>query len=220
MSILMDLILIGILLLCIFIGYKKGLIGVAFKILSFIIALIITLVLYKPISGVIIQNTNFDESIENAIVRQLGSEAITDEGIIKQEETKLPKVITNYMNEMVKDTVNKTKDTVVHSIAKELSITAIQFITIIGLFIITKILLLFAKAILEGIASLPLIKQFNEIGGIAYGVFKGLMIIYLLLAIASLVLPMIGNTAIVAAINNSILTKIFYQNNIILMFLF
>ena len=67
MIILIDLVVIGIIILSTYLGYKKGLIGVAFKILSFIIAIIITLILYKPVTNIIIQNTTWDEKIEQTI---------------------------------------------------------------------------------------------------------------------------------------------------------
>lgn len=82
MSIIIDLILIGIILLSTFLGYKKGLIGVAFKIISFIIALIVTLILFKPISNYIITNTELANNIENAIVEKLSTTQI-EEGQIK-----------------------------------------------------------------------------------------------------------------------------------------
>ena len=50
MGIIVDIILIAILCTCIFFGYKRGLIGVIVKLFSFVIALAISLILFKPIS--------------------------------------------------------------------------------------------------------------------------------------------------------------------------
>lgn len=71
MAILIDLIVIGIIILSTFLGYKKGLIGVAFKIISFIIAILITLILYKPVSNLIIEKTTWDDAIQNVIYEKL-----------------------------------------------------------------------------------------------------------------------------------------------------
>lgn len=90
----------------------------------------------------------------------------------------------------------------------------------IGIFVITRILLLFAKAILEAISEIPIIKQFNEIGGTIYGILRGMFIIYVVLAIISFILPVIDKTAVLSIINNSILTKMLYDNNLILMIFF
>lgn len=216
MSIIIDLILIGILLLSIFLGYKKGLIGVAFKILSFIIAIVITLILYRPISNFIINNTEFEKNIENTIVQKLSTTEIED-GKVKEENTDLPNVLVNYINKEISNTVEATKDAVIQSVAKELSQTAIKLIVIIGIYVTTKILLLLAKAILEAVAELPIIKQFNEVGGIIYGILRGIILIYVILAIVSLILPIIDKTTVLTAINNTIITKILYNNNLILM---
>ena len=219
MQFIIDLIVIGIIFLSTFLGYRKGLIGVAFKIASFIIAIIITLILFKPISNYIINNTEFAQTIENTIVQKLSTAEI-ENGQIKQENSNLPEVIVNYINVELQDTVNEAKDSIVKIVARNLAETIIDIIVIIGLFIITRLLLLFAKAILEAISEIPIIKQFNKAGGILYGILRGLLLIYLTLAIISLLLPMLDKTAILNIINNSILTKILYNNNIILMIFF
>ena len=54
MNYLIDLILIAIIALFTFIGYKRGLIKVAFGLVSFILAIAISVVLYKPVSNFII----------------------------------------------------------------------------------------------------------------------------------------------------------------------
>lgn len=219
MQFIIDLIVIGIIFLSTFLGYRKGLIGVAFKIASFIIAIIITLILFKPISNYIINNTEFAQTIENTIVQKLSTAEI-ENGQIKQENSNLPEVIVNYINVGLQDTVNEAKDSIVKMVARNLAETIIDIIVIIGLFIITRLLLLFAKAILEAISEIPIIKQFNKAGGILYGILRGLLLIYLTLAIISLILPMLDKTSILNIINNSILTKILYNNNIILMIFF
>lgn len=219
MAIIIDLIVISLLILSIFLGYKKGLIGVAFKILSFLIAIVITLILYRPVSNFIMNNTEFAKNIENTIVQKLSSAEIKD-GEIKEENTDLPNVVVNYINKEISNAVDNTKDAVVKTVAKELSRSAINLIVIISIFIITRLILLFAKVILEAVAELPIIKQFNEVGGIIYGILRGIILIYVILAIISLILPMIDKDTILGIINNTILTKILYNNNIILMFFF
>ena len=68
MGIVVDFILVFIILLNVIIGYKKGLIKVAFSIFAFLIALIATLILFKPVSYFIINNTQIDENIKLIIV--------------------------------------------------------------------------------------------------------------------------------------------------------
>ncbi|MCI9017201.1 MAG: hypothetical protein HFJ53_08615 [Clostridia bacterium] len=220
MSILIDLIILGIIVLSVFLGYKKGLIGVAFKVLSFIIAIIITLLLFKPISNVIINNTQIDESIQNTIEEKLIGEKIEENGEIRQETTSVPNIIVDYINSLAKDSINNSKQTIIKAVSRDLTINIINILVMISLFIISRILLIFAKVLLEAVSELPLVKQFNEIGGIIYGLVSGIFIIYLIFALISFILPMLGQTGIINIIKNSIIGGFVYNNNILLMLFF
>ena len=67
MSIIIDLVILGILILCIALGYHKGLTGSLLKIISFVLAFVIAFVLFKPVSNFIIEKTNWDENLEQNI---------------------------------------------------------------------------------------------------------------------------------------------------------
>ena len=60
MSLIIDLIIIAIVLLFTFLGYKRGLIKVAIKLCTFFIAIIVAFMLYKPIANIVIDNTVYD----------------------------------------------------------------------------------------------------------------------------------------------------------------
>lgn len=220
MAIFIDLAIIIIIMLSTYLGYKKGLIGVAFKILSFLIALIVTLFLYKPVSDVIIQHTTVDESIQSFIIDKFGTNQETSGQEEKQEQTNLPDVMVNYMNTVVKDAVDNSRETIVQAVAKDLAINIIHLIVMIGLFVIIRLLLLFAKAILELVSEIPLIKQCNEVGGIIYGIVRAIVVIYVILAIASFLLPAFNQMQTIQMIQSSFLGSILYNNNLILMLLF
>lgn len=219
MSIIIDLIVVGLIALSTFLGYKKGLIGVAFKILSFLIAIVITLILYRPIAGFIINNTPIAKNIESTIIEKLSSSKI-EEGQIQKESTDLPNVVVNYINSEITKTVNNTKDEIVVNVAKDLSENIVNIGVMIALFIVIRIALIFAKVLLEAVAELPIVKQFNEAGGTIYGILRGVLLVYLILAIISLILPMTDKTSVLGIINNTILTKLLYNNNLILMIFF
>ena len=57
MGIVIDLILIAIIVISAFLGYKKGLVKLGAKLFACIIAIVITLILYRPVAGTIIKNT-------------------------------------------------------------------------------------------------------------------------------------------------------------------
>lgn len=215
MSWILDIIVIGIILLCIIMGYKKGLIGVAFSIVSFVGAIIIALILFIPISNFIIDNTTFDETIKNAIVQNFTSDKEYMEEK-PQDKRNLPDV----MIKSVEKYALETKDASIQAIANELSISSIKFLSFIGIFIVSKIILMFFKVLADAIANLPILKQFNKIGGTIFGILQGFLIVYILLGITTLLAPMLGNAPIYTAIRDSIITNILYDHNILLKLIF
>ena len=67
MGILIDIVIVLIILLSTFLAYKKGLIAQAIKLVAVIISILLTLLLYKPVSNFIINTTGIDEAIQNGI---------------------------------------------------------------------------------------------------------------------------------------------------------
>lgn len=199
MNYLIDLILIAIIALFTFIGYKKGLIKVAFGLVSFILAIVISVILYKPVSNFIIKYTPLDDYIESTI-----SERLTASETSKEETENM---VSNYYNNI--------KNASTSVIASGISKTVINVSCMLVVFIVAKIILLFFKFIGDLVAKLPLIKQFNSAGGFIYGLLKSFVIIYILLAIIALLSPIININNIVSIINSSIITNIMYNNNII-----
>lgn len=218
MSIIIDLIILGIILLCLGLGFKRGLTGSIFKILSFIIAIAIAAVLFKPVSNFIINNTLIDDKIEESILNIVEDE-VQESGKV-EEDTNLPNAMINYINESIENAANDAKTTIVKSTAHNITLTIINAGSAILLFIIARIALIFVKALTNLITELPIIKQFDKLGGIIYGLVEGLIIVFILLAIISFISPLIEQTGIIIALNKSVVGSILYNNNLLLKILF
>lgn len=213
MGIILDIIIIALMAISIFFGYKKGLVKVAVKLCAFLIAVIVTLVFYKPVSKLIIENTELDNKIENVIIEN-GTKKLEE----SDEESK-GNFLEN-MQEYIDDTVTQTQNEIVQNAAKEISVRIINILVIVGLFIATRLVLILLVLISDLITSIPIIKQFNELGGVLYGIIRGLALIYVILAIVFLVVSMSANNGILTAIDSSIITKFMYKNNILLNIIF
>lgn len=132
----------------------------------------------------------------------------------------MPDIINNYIGKTISEAADTAKDTIVETVAINLSITAIKIITLILLFILIRIALICIKFITNLISKLPIISSINKIGGVAYGIIEGLFIIYLALAIAMAISTMTGNADILIYINQSSIGKIMFNNNILLKIIF
>ena len=142
MSIIIDLIIAGIIALCVIVGYAKGLTGALIKIVSFVLSLIIAFILYMPLSNYIINNTQIDNMIENTI-----RESILKNNNQTKKEENMPTAITDYINQKVEDASNSVKENVINSTAKDVSQTIVRSGTWIMLFIIARIALIVLKFI-------------------------------------------------------------------------
>lgn len=221
MSFIVDLIIIAIFALCIFIGYKRGLTGSLIKILSFVIALAIALVFFKPVSNFIIEKTQIDETIKNSVIEIFNKEESANEEQKKNEEqTTIAEPIVDYVNEQIEQSTNQIKEEVVEHAANKIAIITINIVVIIALLIIARIALLFVKALTELLTKLPVIKQFDKAGGIIYGIVQSLIIIFITLAIISFISTITANYIITGFIGQSYIGKILYNNNLLLEIVF
>ncbi len=221
MSLIIDLIIIGILVICILMGYKKGLTGSILKIVSFILALVIAFILFKPVSNIVIDHTNWDETLEQSI-RQMAVEN-NEEGQDAEESSEkkgMPDVIMNYINEAVEKAGEEARDAIIDSTAREVAVTIINGGVLISLFIIARIILFLVKGLASLLTELPIIKQFDKLGGIIFGLLQSLVIIYILLAVISFISPMIAETGFIRAIQESNVGSILYNNNLLLKLFF
>lgn len=212
LGIIFDIILVAIIALNVFICYRKGLVKLAVGLIAVIVAIIISVLLYKPVSNIIIENTEIDENIENTIIENFSAETDgeedTDNGFMK------------YMEKYVNDSINKTRNQIVLEASNVIATKVINICVFLGIFIIARIVLILLTFIADIIMSLPILKQFNKAGGIIYGLIKALLIIYVILAIIFFIIYVSGNTTLSNAISSSYITKFFYNNNLLLNLIF
>ena len=212
MGIIFDIILIAIVALNIFICYKKGLVKLAVGLIAVLVSIILAVILYKPVSNLIIEKTEIDENIKNAIIENFTSEENTEE---KQDDG-----FMKYIESYVDDTVNKTRNEIVIEASETIAVKVINVGAMLGIFIIARVILILLTFVADIITGLPILKQFNEVGGVLYGIIKSLLIIYVILAILFFIVYITGNTTISDAIANSFITKFFYEHNLLLTIIF
>ena len=205
MGIIIDVILVLFILGSVYLGYKKGLVSVAVSLIAFIAAIVITLLLYRPIGNLIIEKTNWDENLQKTIQEKING--------VNKEENK-DKENFDIANELV----DSAKKEIVPETSKNIAINIIYGGTMIGLFIVSRLLLMLVNLLSEAITSLPIIKQFNETGGILYGLIRGLIIAYGLLLLLNLLISLDPNGGLNDIVQSSILTKMLINYNLLTLF--
>ncbi len=197
MGIIIDIIIILFILASIFLGYKKGLVSLGINLVAFIIAILITFILYRPIANVIINSTQVDENLQATIENQIG------EVISNDAETGAIESATN---------------SILQGGSKTLAINIIYGITMIVLFIIARIALIFISAIANMVSKLPILNQFNKLGGIIYGLLRGVIIVYVILMVVNLIITLNPTGKIKENIDETYLAKTMCEYNILNVF--
>ena len=123
------------------------------------------------------------------------------------------------MNNINKEIENAT-DEVKTNVIDETTKTVVYVGSAIVIFLAVKVVLLIVSLFTSQITKLPIIRQVDKIGGLAYGAIEGVVIVYALLAVISLTSVIWANNAVVMAIGKSTLGEMLYNNNIILNLLF
>ena len=196
MGIVVDFIIVAIILLSTFLAYRKGLITLAIQLVAVVIAIVLTLLLYKPVSNVIINGTGIDETIQNAILEEAND-------IMTNEEKGANQVVETIQNNMLPET------------ARAISINIIEGTVILVLYIVIRIALKFVTAIANLVSKLPVLNQLNQLGGIIYGILRGVLIVYILLLLVNLSGEIEPQNHVYTAVEESYIGKMMNENNIL-----
>ena len=199
MGIIIDIIVFAFILISVLLGYKKGLISLGIHLVAVIVALVIAFILYRPIGNLVINTTSIDESLEQIIQGQIESAAESGLG----EDNALVKNVGEGL----------TQET-----SRSLAINIIYGVTMLILFIILRICLVFINSLANAIAKLPILKQFNKLGGVLYGLLRGIIIVYAILLIIGLIITLNPEGALNQTISQTYLTKMMIEHNIFNLF--
>lgn len=215
-GILVDLVIISILISNSYWGYRRGLVAVLFKVLLFVVSLLIVFLLYKPVSTSIIDNSQLDEWLSGAIRDSIEGTVLQDGTLMMSTETNVSAAVISLIEDFVAEALDKSSADPVGYVSLNLAYFMIRVGTMLGLLIISRFFLIFVRFAAELIGNLPIIKMFNKSGGLIYGILKGILTVYIVLAVFSVISPLIANWGITSAIQDSSIGSKLYNNNIIL----
>lgn len=202
MGIVIDIILVLIVALSAFLGYKKGLVELGAKLFAGIIAIVITLIIYKPVGNIVIKNTSIDEKIENTILEKTTN--------VIDENSKISD--NKYIQDASDNAVSQVKEEVLPEQARNIAVNVVYGATALILFIVSKIVLSIVISLANAVASLPILKQFNEVGGFLYGLVRGAIISLVLILVIGTIAKLNPNGSLSKNVESTYLLKEVYGN--------
>lgn len=238
-----DIIVILIILISVFLGYKKGFVRTAVSLLSFFVAIGLALLFYKPLAIILTENTTIDDWIIMNITsnhddnENLTESRETDESgdvpmfieeasnLTEEKETNnlglvismlenLPATITDKLS------LEEIKSDTKQEIAYKVSELIMNLLSLIIIYIVVKVTLIIAAFILDGIMKFPILKQLNEILGMGIGAVIGFIQIYVAFAVITFISSICDISVVIETIKLSAFAKILFENNVIISLLF
>ena len=217
-GVLVDLVIISIIISNAFWGYRRGLVGVILKILTFLVSLILVFLLYKPASNAVIEKTQIDEWLAGKIAQSIEGTSLQDGNLLEydEENSTISEGMVEVLNSFITEALNESASDVVGYVSTNLAVGMVRIGTMLILFMLSRFFLLFIRFAAELIANLPIIRTFNKSGGLVYGVIKGFLVTYIVLAIFSIASPLIQDWGVIDAVQDSTFGKKMYNDNVII----
>ena len=197
MDFIVDIVIVAVVVLSALLAYRTGLITLSIQLCATIISIVVIIFIYKPVSNFIINTTSIDETIENTIL---------------EKATELAK------DKNEAELINTIKEGMLPETARNLSISIVQGLVILLLYIGLRLALRFVTALANFVAKLPILKQCNKLGGAIYGILRGLLITYIALLIINLVGEINPENNVVKAVDESTIGNIMSDNNVLNVF--
>jgi uncharacterized membrane protein required for colicin V production len=224
-----DFVLLIIVLIATFLGYKRGFFKTLYGLVAFFIAIFLAFSFHKPFATYLKNNTEIDEWIITNIQsygKKVEPDQIEQENnyqIINSDENKevLEKTLEN-LPKNIKETLGleDIKNQAIENISLKVSDLAINIISILGIYVVISLLLEIVSNIVDGVLKLPILKQINEILGLLLGSILGFLQIYIIFAIITFLSSIININTLIIYIKSSLIARILYENNLILSLLF
>ena len=204
MSLTIDVVILAIIAVSAFFVYKKGFIGTLFSLIGTVVAIALSLMLCTPVSAFI--NENFvNPTVKSYIIKVVDSssigqsyeQALTNGADIVKKVKDMPASLKSVLDlagiktEDILAEANKTQtnatqavDNLINKIAAPISSAISRVIALVGLFILLSIALwVVCKLITAVFNVLPLGKKLNKFGGLAFGIIRGLLIVFVISAL-------------------------------------
>lgn len=200
---ILDIIVIALLALSGYMGYKKGLVGILVSFVSLILAIVLAFILQGPISQYLYEDTGMGTSLEQSVKSVVEKNINTEEG--ESKILFLDKVISDQQEE----------GSLVDNAAKQLTLYILKGISFIGVLVLVFIICYILQMLLNLVFDLPLLSSVNKFGGVGLNIIKTLVKFWIVLALISFIATIPFIQPIVDTIEKSTVTKLLYHNNML-----
>ncbi len=216
-----DIIIIVIILLFVFMFMSRGLIASLLKSFSWLISIVLTYFLYPIISGIIRQTFIF-ESLKEFIYGVMELDSVSVESGAGQISAINSLTIPEALKNMLVDNNNSViyellgVKSLQEYIAGYIANIILNIVISILVFLVILLVIKAVKGTLNLAFKLPVLKQVNGFGGALLGLIWGVVFVWVIMSVSTLFIAAPFFSDMVLAIDNSLIGKILYDNNLIM----
>lgn len=227
-----DLVVIGLIAFFAVIGLYKGLIMSVYRFFAFI-ACIYGSIKFSPVLTDLLVETPVFEWIKNSVVKNLAkwsSEAFASPAAGTTAAADVEAMLgTMPFPDMLKKSLQEklpslseliNSGDIANAVSGELARMIISVLSLFAIYIVLRIILSFVGILLQNISKLPIIKQVNKLGGLAFGALQGVLAVYILCAVLILFSSIPRFAGVFKELETSLFAGGFYENNFIINWLF
>lgn len=183
MSIILDLIFVGIIILSIIIGIKKGAVKIILSVVAFVVSMFLAYTLSTPVANLI--NNSF---IEPKIIENLSENDITNAqdiidiipSFIRNDANKYEAELNSAANEILSNDNIDAEKSIVKSTISPIIIKLISGICILVLFLLFSVILNIFASIINKLIGHGILGSINALLGAAFGIIEGCIIVFAL----------------------------------------
>ena len=215
-----DILIVGIILVCMIWGTFRGLVKSIFSIITIVCSFIIAKIFSVTLSTWLINNTRIEDTIhtflrvKNVIPDNVssgveqGSSNVAD-WFASLNLGEIPSSIIHFF-ENLWHTGSNAVNTGGNIAVDALTASIVSFISFIAILILAYVVLSLIVEILNLATKLPVIRTFNKLGGAIFGIVKGLIINLVLISIIFVVAIFLKDSSLNVALRDSMLASYFY----------
>ena len=147
-----DLIIVASFALSIYWGYKRGLVNVITSLVAFVLAIVLTLIIYKPISNFLQYRTPLGQTVEQKLSSVLSETSLVNGELLSKNTSNLPSSAINFINKQAETVITSGQEYVVSAVSSSLAGYIIKLIAAFISFILVRTFLILFQAISWNIA--------------------------------------------------------------------
>ena len=209
-----DILIVILVGLSCFQGYRRGFIKTLFDTLGVIVAFFVSKEFYYIAEDFLLENTKLFVKVHDFFESKLSASIVETFKNPDHLPAELQNVVSNILNSQSVAQVDTFS-----LFVDNISLIVIRSVSFVITFLVIYVALVLLSNFINIIFKLPLLNLTNRVFGALTGILKSVIILYLVFALCSPLISFMQDSTISQGVLNSESSKIFYDNNILLNYL-